>query len=173
MILVGLGSNLGDRETQLQQALQRLEEKLDLRVAAVSNIYETKPVGDMEQPDFLNMVALLETELTPFALLQQCLAVETDMGRVRTRRWGPRVIDIDLLVYHENEMNTPCLTLPHPEIVNRGFVLIPLNDVAPALLLAGTRSVATMAAAYLASDPESVRLWKKISWDSDKRSFIA
>ncbi len=172
MILVGLGSNLGDRETQLQQALQRLEEKHDLCVAAVSNIYETKPVGDMEQPDFLNMVALLETELTPLALLQQCLAVETDMGRVRTRRWGPRVIDIDLLVYHENEMNTPHLILPHPEIVNRGFVLIPLNDVAPALLLA-RKSVATMAAAYLASDPESVRLWKKISWDSEKRSFIA
>jgi len=173
MILVGLGSNLGDRQTQLQQALQRLEEKHDLRVAAVSNIYETKPVGDMEQPDFLNMVALLETELTPLALLQQCLAVETDMGRVRTRRWGPRVIDIDLLVYHENEMNTLHLTLPHPEIINRGFVLIPLNDVAPGLLLASGRSVAAMASAYLASNPESVRLWKKISWDSAKRSFIA
>lgn len=173
MILIGLGSNLGDREKQLQQALQRLEEKNDLRVLVVSNIYETKPVGDLEQPDFLNMVALLETELTPIALLQQCLAVETNLGRVRTRRWGPRGIDIDLLVYHEIELNTPELTLPHPEIANRGFVLIPLNDVAPTLLLSGSRSVATMAAAHLASDPESVRLWKKISWDFDKRSFIA
>jgi 2-amino-4-hydroxy-6-hydroxymethyldihydropteridine diphosphokinase len=172
MILLGLGSNLGDREQQLQQALKRLTELADVRVAAVSNIYETKPVGDTDQPDFLNMAAMVETTLTPIELLKRCLSVETDMGRVRTRRWGPRIIDVDLLVYNDITLETPELRLPHPEIVNRSFVLIPLNDIAPELHLSNGRSVGELAGACLAREQNDVLLWKRVRWNSDEKCFV-
>ncbi len=166
MILIGLGSNLGERECQLEQALQCLEQAGDLRIVSVSNLYETKPVGDTEQPEFLNMVARIETSLTPLELLQRCLAVENKMGRLRTRRWGPRIIDIDLLEYDARRIHLPELILPHPEIVNRGFVLIPLNDIAAELILENERTVAEMAGRFLAGTQNDVRLWKKVSWDA-------
>ncbi len=172
MILLGLGSNLGDREQQLQQALKRLTELADIRVAAVSNIYETKPVGDADQPDFLNMTAMVETTLTPIELLKRCLAVETDMGRVRTRRWGPRIIDVDLLIYNDITVEIPELRLPHPEIMNRSFVLIPLKDIASELHLANGRSVGEMADACLASEQNDVLLWKKVRWNSGEKCFV-
>lgn len=172
MILLGLGSNLGDREQQLQQALKRLTALADIRVAAVSNIYETKPVGDTDQPDFLNMAAMVETTLTPIELLKRCLSVETDMGRVRTRRWGPRIIDVDLLIYNEIAVETSELRLPHPEIANRSFVLIPLKDIAPELQLSKGKSVGEMADACLASEQNDVLLWKKVHWDSDEKCFV-
>ena len=110
MILIGLGSNLGERECQLEQALQRLEQAGDLNIIGVSNLYETKPVGDTDQPEFMNMAARVETLLAPLELLQRCLAVENKMGRVRTRRWGPRIIDIDLLEYNARRVYQPELT---------------------------------------------------------------
>ena len=172
MILIGLGSNLGERECQLEQALQRLEQAGDLRIVSVSNLYETKPVGDTDQPEFLNMAARLETLLTPLDLLKRCLAVENEMGRLRTRRWGPRIIDIDLLEYDARRVRLTELILPHPEIVNRGFVLIPLNDIAPELILENEKTVAEMAGLFLAGTQNDVRLWKKVSWDTVRKCLI-
>ena len=172
MILLGLGSNLGDREQQLQQALQKLSDNADIRIAAISNIYETKPVGDTDQPDFLIMAAIVETSLTPIELLKRCLSVETEMGRVRTRRWGPRIIDIDLLVYHEITAEEPELRLPHPEIANRNFVLIPLNDIAPHLQLSNGHSVGEITVARIADAKNAVLLWKKVQWNSDEKCFV-
>lgn len=172
MILIGLGSNLGEREHQLEQALQRLDQANVLRVLAVSNLYETNPVGDTNQPEFLNMAASVETILSPLELLRRCLAVETEMGRVRIRRWGPRVIDIDLLEYDAKRISLPELILPHPEILNRGFVLIPLNDLAPELILANNQAVAGLVNIYRSEAQNEVRLWKKVSWDSAKKCLV-
>ena len=172
MILIGLGSNLGERECQLEQALQRLEQAGDLRIVSVSNLYETKPVGDTDQPEFLNMAARLETLLTPLDLLKQCLAVENEMGRLRTRRWGPRIIDIDLLEYDARRVHLTELILPHPEIVNRGFVLIPLNDIAPDLMLENEKTVAEMAGVFLTGKQNGVRLWKKVNWDTAGKCLV-
>ena len=172
MILIGLGSNLGERECQLEQALQRLEQAGDLRIVCVSNLYETKPVGDTDQPEFLNMAARLETLLTPLDLLKQCLAVENEMGRLRTRRWGPRIIDIDLLEYDARRVRLTELILPHPEIVNRGFVLIPLNDIVPELMLENEKTVAEMTGVFLAGKQNDVRLWKKVSWDAARKCLV-
>ena len=172
MILIGLGSNLGERECQLEQALQRLEQAGDLRIVSVSNLYETKPVGDTDQPEFLNMAARLETLLTPLDLLKRCLAVENEMGRLRTRRWGPRIIDIDLLEYDARRVRLAELILPHPEIVNRGFVLIPLNDIVPELMLENEKTVAEMTGVFLAGKQNDVRLWKKVSWDAARKCWV-
>lgn len=172
MILIGLGSNLGERECQLEQALQRLEQAGDLRIVSVSNLYETKPVGDTDQPKFLNMAARLETFLTPLDLLKRCLAVENEMGRLRTRRWGPRIIDIDLLEYDARRVRLAELILPHPEIVNRGFVLIPLNDIVPELMLENEKTVAEMTGVFLAGKQNDVRLWKKVSWDAARKCLV-
>mgnify|MGYP003614852357 FL=1 len=172
MILIGLGSNLGERECQLEQALQRLEQAGDLRIVSVSNLYETKPVGDTDQPEFLNMAARLETLLTPLDLLKRCLAVENEMGRLRTRRWGPRIIDIDLLEYDARRVRLTELILPHPEIVNRGFVLIPLNDIVPELMLENEKTVAEMTGVFLAGKQNDVRLWKKVSWDAARKCLV-
>ena len=172
MILIGLGSNLGERECQLEQALQRLEQAGDLRIVSVSNLYETKPVGDTDQPEFLNMAARLETFLTPLDLSKRCLALENEMGRLRTRRWGPRIIDIDLLEYDARRVRLTELILPHPEIVNRGFVLIPLNDIVPELMLENEKTVAEMTGVFLAGKQNDVRLWKKVSWDAARKCLV-
>ena len=172
MILIGLGSNLGERECQLEQALQRLEQAGDLRIVCVSNLYETTPVGDTDQPEFLNMAARLETFLTPLDLLKRCLALENEMGRLRTRRWGPRIIDIDLLEYDARRVRLTELILPHPEIVNRGFVLIPLNDIVPELMLENEKTVAEMTGVFLAGKQNDVRLWKKVSWDAARKCLV-
>jgi 2-amino-4-hydroxy-6-hydroxymethyldihydropteridine diphosphokinase len=172
MILIGLGSNLGERECQLEQALQCLEQAGDLNIISVSNLYETKPVGDTDQPEFLNMAARVKTLLTPIELLHRCLAVENKMGRVRTRRWGPRLIDIDLLEYDARRAHQPELTLPHPEIVHRGFVLIPLNDIAPELILENGKTVAEMVGQYMAGTQNDIRLWKKVSWDTLRKCLV-
>lgn len=125
---IGLGSNLGDRQANLEEALRRLEEA-GVRVAAVSGFLETEPYGVTDQPKFLNGVARVETSLAPLELLDVMLGIETSMGRVRKRRWGERNIDLDLLLYDDVKMQTSKLTLPHPDMQNRDFVMIPLNEV--------------------------------------------
>jgi len=125
---VGLGSNLGDREGNLRRALE-LMGQAGVRVAAVSRFMESEPYGVTDQPKFINAVARVETVLEPLALLDTLLAIENTMGRVRRRHWGERNIDLDLLLYDEVEMRTEKLTLPHPDMQNRDFVLIPLAEV--------------------------------------------
>ncbi|TFE24098.1 2-amino-4-hydroxy-6-hydroxymethyldihydropteridine diphosphokinase [Cohnella luojiensis] len=129
---VALGANLGDRESSLTEAVRRLQADSELEVRRISDVYETAPVGFTDQPSFLNMAVCLGTDLDPVSLLRRLLAIEQEMGRVRDVRWGPRNIDLDLLVHGEASLDTPELTLPHPRMGQRAFVLVPLKDVWPA-----------------------------------------
>lgn len=124
-----LGANLGDREASLREAVERLNDTQGIEVRRVSRIYETDPVGYTEQPAFLNMVVALATKLEPVGLLRAMLDIEREMGRVRDIRWGPRVIDLDMLLYEGVQMETEELMLPHPRMGERAFVLVPLRDV--------------------------------------------
>ena len=127
---VALGSNLGDREGNLRIALRLLEER-GVHVAKVSSFIQTAPYGVTDQPDFLNGVCQVETELEPLELLQLLLDIEKQMGRVRLRHWGERNIDLDLLLYEDCCLETEELTLPHKELHLRDFVLVPLAEIAP------------------------------------------
>jgi 2-amino-4-hydroxy-6-hydroxymethyldihydropteridine diphosphokinase len=129
---VGLGANLGDREGTIRAAVADLP-----GVVAVSTLRETDPVGITDQPRFLNGVAVLETELAPRELLDVLLAVERRLGRERGRRWGPRTIDLDLLLYGDEVIDETGLTIPHPRLHERRFVLEPLADLAPELVVPG------------------------------------
>lgn len=129
---VGLGSNLGDREATIRAALAALP-----GVFAVSELRETDPVGVTEQPAFLNGAVALETELSPRELLKSLLAVERELGRERRERWGPRTIDLDLLLYGAETVDEPGLTIPHPRLHERRFALEPLAELDPELLVPG------------------------------------
>ncbi|MBC8016101.1 MAG: 2-amino-4-hydroxy-6-hydroxymethyldihydropteridine diphosphokinase [Sporomusaceae bacterium] len=130
MIVIGLGSNIGDREKNIASAIQKIANHPEIHIDKVSSLYETKPIGVTEQPDFLNGVVSIDTALTPFKLLEVCLDVEYQMGRVRDQRWGPRNIDIDILVYHDHFIQDEVLQIPHPCLHERRFVLIPLQEIA-------------------------------------------
>jgi 2-amino-4-hydroxy-6-hydroxymethyldihydropteridine diphosphokinase len=135
---VALGSNQGEPRTQVEAAFATLDGLPDTRVAQRSPLYLTSPWGMTEQPDFVNAVAGLETTLQPHALLQALLGIERDAGRTREGpRWGPRILDLDLLACGDQTFDTPELTLPHPRIAERAFVLKPLADLAPDLMLPG------------------------------------
>jgi 2-amino-4-hydroxy-6-hydroxymethyldihydropteridine diphosphokinase len=137
---VGLGSNLGDRLANLQEAAALLAGTEGIEVTRFSRVYETSPVGP-PQPDFLNAVAELWTSLSARELLEVCLDIEKRMGRVRDRRWGPRVIDLDILNYGKEEIDEPGLVVPHPRMHERAFVLVPLLELEPRPLLPGRRKV--------------------------------
>jgi 2-amino-4-hydroxy-6-hydroxymethyldihydropteridine diphosphokinase len=135
---VGLGSNLGDREGFLAAALAALGEEQGIVVEAVSEVRETDPVGFLDQPRFLNAVARLGTELAPHELLERLLAVERGLGRTRQGpRFGPRTIDLDLLLYGDEVVAEPGLEIPHPRLHERRFVLEPLAELDPALVVPG------------------------------------
>ena len=133
---VGLGANLGDREGTIRAAVAQLP-----GVVAVSSLRETDPVGVTDQPQFLNGVAALETELPPRELLDVLLTVERRLGRERRERWGPRTIDLDLLLYGDEVIDEDGLTVPHPRLRERRFVLEPLADLAPKLVVPGLGGV--------------------------------
>ena len=126
---VALGSNLGDREENLRTALKHLQEN-GVEVIKTSTFIETEPYGVTDQPGFVNAVCQVETELAPLELLRLLLSIEQEMGRVRLRRWGERNIDLDLLLYEDAVLKSEELTLPHPDMQNRDFVLIPLAEIA-------------------------------------------
>ncbi len=129
---VGLGSNLADPQNQVRQALAALDRLAATRLLAASALYVTAPVGPQDQPDFVNAVARLSTQLSPMELLAALLTIEAAQGRRRDgTRWGPRTLDLDLLLHGNVELDLPGLRLPHPEIYRRAFVLVPLADVAP------------------------------------------
>ena len=127
--LVGVGANLGDRFATLAAVLQRLAARRGVSAVESSPVYETDPVGEIEQPKFLNMVAGLETTLSPEELLDALLETEREFGRIRQARWGPRTLDLDLLAYEKETRATSSLTLPHPRMLERGFVIIPLREL--------------------------------------------
>ena len=130
---VALGSNLGDKEANLRKALGLLEER-GVEVVKTSSFICTEPYGVTDQPQFLNGVCEVRTSLVPLALLHTLLEIEQEMGRVRLRHWGERNIDLDLLLYEDVVMDTPELKLPHPDMQNRDFVLLPLAEIAPELV---------------------------------------
>jgi 2-amino-4-hydroxy-6-hydroxymethyldihydropteridine diphosphokinase len=140
---LGLGSNLGDRLANLQRAVDLLADRTGVELLRSSRVYETEPVGP-PQPDYLNAVVEVRTELEPRELLDACLGVEAELGRVRDERWGPRTIDVDILVYDEREIDEPDLVVPHPRMHERGFVLVPLRELEPDPMLPGGRSVESL-----------------------------
>lgn len=140
---LGLGSNLQGPAAQLQAALDNLAHMDGIELLKVSGFYRTPPWGDEQQDDFVNAVAQIETSLAPVPLLRALQSVENDMGRTRSgRRWGPRVIDIDLLVYGDLQLRTEELELPHPRMHERAFVLVPICDLDAGLRIPG-RGVAS------------------------------
>jgi 2-amino-4-hydroxy-6-hydroxymethyldihydropteridine diphosphokinase len=143
---VGIGSNLGDREANLRRALELLAGEEGIAVVAVSRLRETEPVGPVEQGPFLNGAVHVTTELPPRELLNCLLGVEQRLGRVRAERFGPRTIDLDLLVYGDEVVDEPGLTLPHPRLHERRFALEPLAELAPALDVPGRGPVSALLA---------------------------
>jgi len=144
---VGLGSNLGDREATLRQAVAALGEVPGVRIVAVSAFRETDPVGFLDQPRFLNGAAAIETELSPQELLAALLEVERGLGRIRGgERYGPRTVDLDLLVYGDVTLAEPGLEIPHPRLHERRFALEPLAELAPGLEIPGKGPVEALLA---------------------------
>lgn len=138
---IGLGSNLDDPARQVQQAFEALDALPDTRLRARSRLYRSRPQGPQDQPDFVNACALIETALAPEALLDALQEIERQQGRVRQRRWGERVIDLDLLLYGDRVIDTPRLMVPHPWLHRRDFVLVPLAEIAPGWTIPGVGTV--------------------------------
>jgi 2-amino-4-hydroxy-6-hydroxymethyldihydropteridine diphosphokinase len=142
---VGLGSNLDDPAAQIRHAVEHLDDLAETHVVAVSSLYRSAPFGPIDQPDFINAVAHLQTRLDATKLLRELLELELRQGRVRAERWGPRTIDLDLLVFGGESCDTEMLNLPHPGIAARNFVLLPLQEIAPDLVVPGLGRVADIA----------------------------
>ncbi|BCV20095.1 2-amino-4-hydroxy-6-hydroxymethyldihydropteridine diphosphokinase [Moorella sp. Hama-1] len=142
---LGLGSNLGNREENMKKAVAFLDANPGIEVERLSSWYETAPVGKTDQGWFLNSVARIKTTMPARELLRAVLAVEQQLGRVRRERWGPRTIDIDILLYDDINVTEPDLEIPHPRMLERAFVLIPLAEIAPDLLLPDGRRAAVAA----------------------------
>mgnify|MGYP001224376490 CR=1 FL=1 len=153
---LGLGSNIGDRAGYLRETIRRLDAP-DLRVTGRSGVYETVPWGRTGQATYLNQVVAVETALSPRELFERCRAVEAALGRVRGERWGPRTVDVDLLLYGDAIIAEPDLVVPHADLAHRAFVLVPLAELAPGLRLPGGATVESLLA--LCPDRESVWRW--------------
>jgi 2-amino-4-hydroxy-6-hydroxymethyldihydropteridine diphosphokinase len=135
IVYVGLGSNLDNSVHQVEQALRTLETLPATELKTHSTLYRSTPLGQQNQPDYINAVAVLHTELSPLALLDELQVIENQQGRVRKVRWGPRTLDLDMLLYDQKQLQSPRLTLPHPGLYERAFVLYPLYECAPDLVL--------------------------------------
>lgn len=142
-VFIGLGGNLGDPRSAMASAIRALDKADGLELVAVSSLYRTPPWGKTDQPDFLNAVAELRCRLEPRQLLDLCLQTERSLKRERRERWGPRIIDIDILAFGDREVAEPGLEIPHPRIADRAFVLVPLAEIAGDFVIAG-KSVSAM-----------------------------
>jgi 2-amino-4-hydroxy-6-hydroxymethyldihydropteridine diphosphokinase len=151
--IVALGSNLGEKAANIDRAIALLTSRGDVRLLGRSRNYATEPWGKTDQDWFVNAVIAVATRLDPQQLLGRCKEIERAMGRVETEKWGPRIIDLDLLVYRDRNVNDPDLILPHPHIGARAFVLAPLMDIAPDLVIGGL----SVRAMYAAIDTSSVK----------------
>lgn len=151
--IIALGSNLGDKVANIDRAIELVTQTGDVRLVARSRNFATEPWGKTDQDWFVNACIAVATELSARALLERCQAIEQAMGRVTVEKWGPRIIDLDLLIYRDSVMNDPDLVLPHPHIADRAFVLAPLMDVAPGAVIGG-RSAREL---YEAIDTSGVR----------------
>lgn len=147
---ISLGTNIGDREGFLKKAIQEIGQHEEIIVEQVSSIYETDPVGYLDQDPFLNLVIKISTTLTPLQLLEVTQSIEQNLGRKRELRWGPRTIDLDILLYNQENIEVEHLRIPHPRMFERSFVLIPLKEINPSLKVENK----------LLED-KGVRLWKQ------------
>lgn len=127
---IALGTNIEPRSSYIHKALAQLSSHKDIQLIKKSSVYETAPVGYVDQANFFNLVVEVKTSLTSFELLNACQAIETDLGRERTIRFGPRTIDLDMLLYNDENIKTESLTIPHPRMHERAFVLVPLKEIA-------------------------------------------
>jgi 2-amino-4-hydroxy-6-hydroxymethyldihydropteridine diphosphokinase len=159
---IGLGANLGEREAAIRAALEEISKLPGTELARVSSLYDTEPVGEVDQPNFLNAVAQIDTELTARQLLWNLLLIERRLGRVRTQRYGPRTIDLDLLMYGNQVVDEPDLKVPHPELTRRSFVLVPLVELDPLLVHPVTGETLLTHLSWLKTRPpvkRGTRLW--------------
>ena len=157
---LSIGTNIGEREKNLQDAIHLLMGQNEVKVTAISSIYETAAVGYTEQADFLNIAVAVETTLSAENLLSVCQGIENDLGRVREFRWGPRIIDLDILLYNTETIETESLIVPHPRMFERAFVLVPLQEImTPKYDMLEDVQKATRA---FDIEKEGVKLWKKI-----------
>lgn len=158
---LALGSNLGDRENNLLEAITHISSIEKIKLIINSNIYETKPVGYTDQPDFLNMVVLVESSLEPLELLHKMQNIELELKRTHNIHWGPRTIDIDILLIDDIELRVPNLEIPHPRMFERAFVLIPLRDIYKDKEIIG-KSIESLI--EKCNDKEHVKLFKKVDY---------
>lgn len=154
---IGVGTNMGDKEANIRQALEMISNIPGVILNRAASIYKTEPVGFLEQDWFLNTVVEIATELAPLTLLEKLLDIENRMGRVRAIHWGPRVIDLDIVLYGDAVINTPRLTVPHPRMAERAFVLAPLAELEPGLELKGLGRVSRLAGELVGS--QGIRLY--------------
>ncbi|MFY4777255.1 2-amino-4-hydroxy-6-hydroxymethyldihydropteridine diphosphokinase [Metabacillus sp. RGM 3146] len=156
---LGLGSNIGNRENYLKMAIESLKNEPAVKVGRLSSIYETDPVGYVDQEPFLNMAAEVFTSLKPEELLDVTRSIEEKLGRKRDIKWGPRTLDLDILLYNHENIETEQLIVPHPRMSERAFVLIPLKEVYPHVNIPNCSKPISVIIDQL-SDKEGVRLWK-------------
>lgn len=156
-VYLSIGTNIGDRKRNLQEAVKMLVQTDGVAVKKISSIYETAPVGYVDQDSFLNICVYLQTDKNAEDMLLCCQEIENELGRVRLIRWGPRIIDLDILLYNEVNMETEHLTIPHPRMYERAFVLIPLMEVVQTM----TPQLEKAKEEYLAIDreKEGVQIW--------------
>ncbi|WP_017729472.1 2-amino-4-hydroxy-6-hydroxymethyldihydropteridine diphosphokinase [Halalkalibacterium ligniniphilum] len=163
IVYLALGSNLGDREQFLKNAILYLSEHPHIIIKKLSSIYETEPVGYVDQDPFLNMVVEIQTSLDALSLLSVTQEIEEKCDRVRAIRWGPRTIDLDILLYDQENMKMENLCIPHPRMWERAFVIVPLMELNSTLVSPHADKPITEVYGELA-DKEGVKLWKKIAW---------
>ncbi|KXG08239.1 2-amino-4-hydroxy-6-hydroxymethyldihydropteridine diphosphokinase [Anoxybacillus rupiensis] len=159
---IALGSNIGQRILYLYKAVQKLAEHPQISVIQTSSIYETDPVGYIQQNKFLNMVVQIQTSLSPFELLEETQKIEQELGRKREIRWGPRTIDLDILLYNRENIETEQLTIPHPRMAERAFVLVPLFELNEKIYIPNLNGDLSLCIDQLLNK-EGVYLWKQKS----------
>lgn len=150
-VYIGLGSNLDHPQQQIERALDALERLPGTRLIRCSSLYGSKPQGPQDQPDFVNAVCQIETALSPMALLQALQSIEQHLGRIKKRHWGERCIDLDILLYGEHSVHGEHLTIPHPQMTQRDFVLVPLAEISPGLVIADHGSLEQLIASLPAT----------------------
>ncbi len=161
---LSIGSNIGNRLETFQRALQLLDKNNEIRLEELSSIYETDPVGYTNQACFLNAVIKISTSLNPEELLQVCLFIESQLGRKREIRWGPRTLDLDILLYNQENIETESLIVPHPRMQERAFVIIPLMELDSGIKLPNVNAALDDILNQI-PDKEGVRLWKQKNGD--------
>lgn len=148
-VYIALGSNLDTPSKQLNSALKAIENLPQTRFIAVSSFYQSKPLGPQDQPDYVNAVAKIETALPPLSLLDELQHIENEQGRVRLRRWGERTLDLDILLYGNEIIQNERLTIPHYDMQNREFVIVPLVEIAPDLIFPNGKKLAELALNFI------------------------